>query len=211
MTKYFFGLSFFIFLMSATAQEIDSFSEAEKSLILSEAQSKPMRVYQITDSAELKVLKNLSKEINPKDSLISILANRMRVTVEAEKGVGIAAPQVGINKKLIWVQRFDKADFPFEFYINPKIIWRSDLLQKGREGCLSIPDIVGNIFRNYIIQIQYQDSEGKIHQENIEGFTAVIFQHEIDHLEGILFTQREEEQASMNFIRLSEGELYLEN
>lgn len=66
--------------------------------------------------------------------------------------VGIAAPQVGINKNVIWVQRFDKKGEPFEFFINPKIIWRSQLTRLGTEGCLSIPDQREETERSYAHQ-----------------------------------------------------------
>lgn len=118
--------------------------------------------------------------------------------------VGIAAPQVGINKNVIWVQRFDKKGEPFEFFINPKIIWRSQLTRLGTEGCLSIPDQREETERSYAIRLQYWDKKGNIIEENIEGFTAVIFQHEVDHLYGILYPDRLEEQAKRKNIELNE-------
>ena len=109
-----------------------------------------------------------------------------------------------INKNLIWVQRFDKEGEPFEFYINPKIIWRSKLIRTGAEGCLSIPDQKENVERNNTIRLQYWDEKGNIIEENIEGFTAVIFQHEVDHLYGILYPDRVEEQQNRETIELNE-------
>jgi peptide deformylase len=103
-------------------------------------------------------------------------------------GVGIAAPQVGILKNIIWVQRFDKEDFPFEVYINPRILSYSTLKQDCQEGCLSIPDRSDTTRnRSYAIMIDYDKIDGSHHTEMIEDFTAVIFQHEIDHLNGILY------------------------
>lgn len=119
-------------------------------------------------------------------------------------GVGIAAPQIGINKNLIWVQRFDKPDQPFEFYVNPKILWRSKLKRKGAEGCLSIPNRKEDVLRSYAIRLQYINKEGKVIEENIEGFTAVIFQHETDHLFGILFPDRLEEQSKESYAPLND-------
>ncbi|MDP2159864.1 MAG: peptide deformylase, partial [Flavobacterium sp.] len=150
--------------------------------------------------------KAVSTDINPKDKLIPVLAKRMYLAMRdpARPGVGIAAPQVGINKNIIWVQRFDKPNEPFEYYINPKIVWRSNLIRKGAEGCLSIPDERGDVYRNYTIQISYFDAQGNFKQEVIEGFTAVIFQHEIDHLNGVLFTDRIIEQQVYKENPLSE-------
>lgn len=160
-----------------------------------------MDVIQSDNERELKILKSPSKDINPRTKDLDILISRMylAVTHPTEGGVGIAAPQVGINRNVIWVQRFDKEPQPFEVYINPRIVWRSKLMQKGSEGCLSIPDIREDVYRHYAIEIEYQDQKGKKHSEKIEGFTAVIFQHEIDHLHGILFTDRFEEQKSKKF------------
>lgn len=171
-------------------------TDSERQLILSGDTSGRLRVIQDTVEAELKVLKAVSKDVNPKDELLPLLARRMylAVTDTLHGGVGIAAPQVGINRNVIWVQRFDKEDSPFECYINPKIVWRSNLLRKGREGCLSIADKRGDVYRNYTIRLTYQDLKGQDHDELIEGFTAVIFQHEVDHLYGILFTDRLLEQ-----------------
>lgn len=143
-----------------------------------------------------------------------LLKKRMLATVNdtANPGVGIAAPQVGVSCRLIAVQRFDKEGEPFEFYLNPKIVRYSEEKVCGAEGCLSIPNVVDSVWRSSEIEISYKEdpwvesrsevtTKGihrsiKIKQdfsskkETIRGFTAVIFQHEIDHLNGILFTDR---------------------
>ena len=200
------SLFWVVLLVSMTAFS-QSFSKVERDLILSGPETEMLRVTQVTDSADLKILKAVSTDINPKDKLIPVLAKRMYLAMRdpARPGVGIAAPQVGINKNIIWVQRFDKPNEPFEYYVNPKIVWRSNLIRKGAEGCLSIPDERGDVYRNYTIQISYFDANGDFKQEVIEGFTAVIFQHEIDHLEGILFTDRMIEQQAFQSAPIGEG------
>ncbi|WP_205600273.1 MULTISPECIES: peptide deformylase [Sphingobacterium] len=184
----------------------EGFNKHEKEIILFGDQHSKLHVYQTTDESEFKVLKNLSLDIYYADPLLPILKARMLLTVQdpTHPGVGIAAPQIGINRNIIWVQRFDKNDEPFEFYINPKITWKSQLIRLGTEGCLSIPDRKESIHRSYAIRIQYQDKEGQVIEENIEGFTAVIFQHEIDHLNGILYPDRLEEQSSVGYVELNE-------
>lgn len=105
-------------------------------------------------------------------------------------GVGIAAPQVGINRRVIMVQRFDKEEKPFEFYYNIEIKKTYGEKVVGWEGCLSIPAGFGQVERWQDIDIEYDaEVDGKTvrKSENIKGFTAVIFQHETDHLNGILF------------------------
>lgn len=122
-----------------------------------------------------------------------ILKDRMLETVKdtSNPGVGIAAPQVGISRCLIAVQRFDKSGEPFEFYANPRIIYYSKDQVTGLEGCLSIPDVQGKVNRSKEIIVSYTDDITMgIKQDTIKGFTAVIFQHETDHLNGVLFTDR---------------------
>lgn len=178
-----------------------NFNDFEKSLINGADENSLMHVYQITDEKELAVLKKPSEDIKFDDPLLDKLAARMLLTVKDPEhaGVGIAGPQVGINKNVIWVQRLDKKDEPFEFYLNPKIIWRSKLTRQGAEGCLSIPDLRQDVKRSYAIKLQHIDRQGNVKEELIEGFTAVIFQHEVDHLYGILFPDRIEESTKAEF------------
>lgn len=182
------------------------FTEAEKKKINTGTASQIMYVLQVTEPNDLEILKAPSQDIKYDDPLLELLSQRMYATVNDpdHSGVGIAAPQVGINKNAIWVQRFDKKDTPFEFYVNPKIIWRSKLTRKGAEGCLSIPSRKEDVLRSYAIRLQYVNKTGDIIEENIEGFTAVIFQHEVDHLYGILFTDRLEEQAETPYVPLQD-------
>ncbi|KOS05934.1 peptide deformylase [Flavobacterium akiainvivens] len=199
--------------MLVTQAYSQKFTRDERALIESGKGTDLMRVLQVTDNADLKVLEAQSTDIDYKDKSLQLLIDRMYATVNdtVNPGVGIAAPQVGINRNVIWVMRFDKPGEPFEVYLNPKITWRSKLMRKGAEGCLSIPDIRGDVLRNYTIQITYQDREGKRHQEIVEGFTAVIFQHETDHLNGILFTHRLTEQEAKHYTLINgEVQLYLE-
>ncbi|AOM81021.1 peptide deformylase [Pedobacter steynii] len=181
------------------------FNASEKSIILSGDTATMLRVTQITEAQELKVLTSVSADINPKDPLIKVLARRMYLAMRDVRrpGIGIAGPQVGINRNIIWVKRYDKEGEPFELYLNPKITWRSELLRKGQEGCLSIPDAIGDVVRHHSIRLKYTDQSGQEKEEIIEGFTAVIFQHETDHLNGILFTERLKEQEGKAYYSLA--------
>ena len=167
-----------------------------------------MRVYTTQDPGDMTILRNRSRDLSY-EALVSDEFKRMAdlmvatVTHPSQDGVGIAAPQVGINRNVIVVQRFDKGitkedgctEFPFEVYANIRITWASDSLSVGSEGCLSVPDMSGDVARSTKIEIEYADIRNpeqplKMIQETIEGFTAVIFQHETDHLNGILYTDR---------------------
>lgn len=136
-----------------------------------------------------------------KSEEFNILQERMLLTVNdtTNPGVGIAAPQVGVSRRMIAVQRFDLPGEPFGIYVNPVITYYSDSLVLGREGCLSVPDIEGMVRRSFEITLRYNDPEDylsemggglKVKTETIRGFTAVIFQHEVDHLNGILFMDK---------------------
>ncbi len=174
-----------------TSQE-SSFSKDEIALITQSDSSSPMRVFEIDKISDSLLLKKKSKDIlaNSNDSILNHFTNRLfkTVTDSASMGVGIAAPQVGILRNIIWVQRFDKKGNPFELYINPKMIQYSKKKQECVEGCLSVPnrmDTLNN--RAYAILIEYDKIDGSHQIEMIEDFTAVIFQHEIDHLNGTLY------------------------
>ncbi|MCH5599768.1 peptide deformylase [Niabella ginsengisoli] len=177
-----------------------SFTDAEKKIILGGDTNTMLRVIPLTEPAGAKALKAVSKDISFNDALLPILKRRMLKSVldSSRRGVGIAAPQVGINRNLIWVQRFDKPGQPFEFYINPKIVWRSSILCQGPEGDLSFEGS-GDVIRNFSIMISYTDIQGTQHLEMLEDFSAIIFQHETDHLFGTLFTDRLEEQKNKKY------------
>lgn len=201
------------FLLNAQTMNstYEQFSKDEIKLITSKSAQTPMRVLLTSSTADTKVLRAVSKDLDPKDPMIKLLADRMYATVQDEmsKGVGIAAPQIGINRNAIWVQRIDKEGQPFEFYINPKITWYSSILRYGREGCLSIPDKFGKVYRSLALQLNYFDLEGNQYEEIVEGFSAVIFQHEYDHLIGKLFTDRIVEQENSTFKKADEiNEVY---
>ena len=109
------------------------------------------------------------------------------VTHPSQDGVGIAGPQIGLNCRVVAVQRFDKEGEPFEFFLNPEIVEYEGPTQLGSEGCLSVPEISDDVERWQRIRLRYRDEAFAECEEVIEGFTAVIFQHEIDHLDGVLF------------------------
>ncbi|PSK94926.1 peptide deformylase [Taibaiella chishuiensis] len=211
MKKFLFsGLLLAGLVPGAAAQRL---SAGEKALITSGDTATKLRVIQIDRPGDSLVLKRNSQDINPADPLLPLLARRMYLAMRdtANPGVGIAAPQVGINRNLFWVQRFDKAGKPFELYLNPEITWRSALLKKGKEGCLSVPGGKEEVLRNYTIRVRYTNSKGQRREEMVEGYTAVIFQHETDHIRGTLFIDRLATQDRVPLTPVSDKiQLYLE-
>jgi peptide deformylase len=168
------------------------FTATQNKLILSTDSVLPMRLLKINNKQDSILLRTKSTPVfaNPNDVVLQHFVKRLYSTVRdsISMGVGIAAPQVGILKNIIWVQRFDKEGFPFEVYLNPKIIQYSNKKQDCVEGCLSIPNRSDTTkTRAYAILIEYDKLDGTHQTEMVEAFTAVVFQHEIDHLNGILY------------------------
>ena len=123
------------------------------------------------------------------------LAKEMMETLLAsEDGVGLAAPQVGQNTRIIVIRHKD-ADL---VVINPKIVKRSLLKEWGEEGCLSVPGKYGEVRRNKQVTVKFLDQFGKEKIAEAKGLLAVIFQHEIDHLDGILFIDKARNIRDLN-------------
>ena len=182
----------FAFSQKYTKQEISRITEGTIESALP--------IFQTSDSLQHHVLLDQSMNANPKDQYTKILINRMYLALlSTVSGVGISAPQVGINRNIIWAKRFDKDGKPLEYFINPKILWRSEVLNLGPEGDVSIEVFRDNFYRSQVIQLEYFDLNGKKHTEIVEGFTAVILQHEIDHLSGILISDKIENQKMKTF------------
>lgn len=180
-----------LFAMTLLASCTKGFTTDERKIIYG-GEEEIMRVLSIANEQDSLTLRSTSKPLK-RDMVsqdeFSTLCRRMLTTVQnpENEGVGIAAPQVGILRRLVAVQRFDKEGEPFEFFLNPEIVSKDDTLVAGSEGCLSVPEIYDDVERSRRITLRYYDSSFTPHEEVIEGFTAVIFQHEIDHLDGKLF------------------------
>lgn len=197
-----------LFLLFSVAIFSQKFTKQEISRITEGTIDSALPIFQTSDSLQHYVLLDQSIDVNPKDQYTKILINRMKLALlSTGSGVGIAAPQVGINRNIIWAKRFDKEGKPFEYFINPKILWRSEVLNLGPEGDLSIEVFRDYFYRSQVIQLEYFDLDGKKHTEIVEGFTAVILQHEIDHLSGILISDKIENQKMKTFEKV---ELYKE-
>ncbi len=183
---------FIIFSILLQSCASSNFSKTEINRISKGNATEPMRVFLITKKSDSLLLRKKSTPFNLKKNsdLIQKLAKRMLATVQdsASLGVGIAAPQVGVLKQMVVVQRLDKDNEPFEVYLNPIIKKYSDKKRPCPEGCLSIPNKRAvTLDRAYTIWLEYETLDGLHKKEQINDFVSVIFQHEIDHLHGILF------------------------
>ena len=160
-----------------------------------------MRILTIEDEADLAVLRSTSTDFNLADLSspeYTLLAEKMVRTLEStDGGVGLAAPQVGLNRRVVAVQRVDKEGEPIEVYANIVIEEMRGEKVPGPEGCLSVPDLRGDVPRYQDITIRYTDiNSGRLDQpreirEDVSGFAAVIFQHEVDHLDGVLYIDKQ--------------------
>lgn len=176
------------------------FSPEQIEMIMSGEANEPMRVFKINNKQDSILLRTKSETltVNPNDPVLKRFVDRLYSTVRDSMslGAGIAAPQVGILKNIIWVQRFDKEDLPFEVYLNPKITSYSTMKQDCMEGCLSIPNRRDTTkTRAYAVMFEYDKMDNTHATEMVEAFTAVIVQHEVDHLNGILYLDHLEKEA----------------
>jgi peptide deformylase len=128
--------------------------------------------------------------VEPGDPAVAHLADRMLATVQDVGGVGIAAPQVGLGRRMFLAQRLDQEGEPFQAFLNPHFLEMDPLTEVGWEGCLSIPAGFGEVERPVSVLVEYDTLDGAREIERVEGFTAVILQHEMDHLDGVLFIDR---------------------
>lgn len=192
--KIAFITSWFIYILSCAHNDaqVADFNADEITLITSGSSSDEMRVLNYFIPNDSIILRKQSSRITDFNSpILRLLIDRMYQTVKEEQGVGIAAPQVGITKRVIWVQRYDKTSKPFEVYINPWIVRYSDTLKQRNDGCLSIPGVYGKSWRAIWVEVDYFTLDGQHIREKItHEYTAHIFQHEIDHLDGILWIDR---------------------
>lgn len=140
-----------------------------------------------------KVLRTPAKRVSQINDEIRELARAMLQTMYTSDGVGLAAPQVGIPKRLVVVDpEPDKAHSPVYILINPEINQCRGTLEKGQEGCLSVPEVFSDVMRYPQITVSFKDELGRPQTMVAKGFLARIIQHEIDHLDGVMFVDHVE-------------------
>jgi peptide deformylase len=173
------------------------FTQAETDTIFNDTASTLMRVLNIYLQPDSMILRTLSTDVSLCDTVtLYQLRSRMLKTVQnpLHPGVGIAAPQVGINRRAVYVKRYDKYGAPFEFYVNIRIKAMSDTVKLRSDGCLSVPTgspwptQITQTYRAIWVVVEYNLIDGTHVTERINHeYTAHIFQHEIDHLDTIMY------------------------
>ena len=146
-----------------------------------------------------KILRNRTRSISNYDAQLQLLIDDMIETMRDAPGVGLAAPQIGQSIKLTVIETLAEVDEEGneiedsrDLYVitNPEIVSTSRSMVDGIEGCLSIPGYLGEVERHESIRVRAQDRHGKKIKLRLDGWTARIFQHEIDHLNGVLYIDR---------------------
>jgi peptide deformylase len=143
------------------------------------------------------VLRKKAKTVTSFDDNLQTLIDDMVETMRAAPGVGLAAPQIGVLERVIVIEYYENEDTedeeeesPKRLYtiVNPEITRKSTETEEGPEGCLSIPGYLGDVTRHLSITVKGQNRHGQPVTLKLKDWTARIFQHEIDHLYGVLFT-----------------------
>jgi peptide deformylase len=149
-------------------------------------------------AGERGVLRRTARFLSSADN-VAVLERRMRASLLATQGVGIAAPQVGLGVRAVLVMHGARPSKPggvaqphVDFYLNPRIVERSDDITLDYEGCLSVADVCGLVRRNRVVLVEHGLPGKTLVQVEATGFDARIFQHELDHLDGVLFIDRVE-------------------
>ena len=134
------------------------------------------------------LLKTVSRPVEHVDDALRALMDDMLDTMYAAPGIGLAAVQVGVAKRVVVMDLAGKEEPPQpRHFVNPEITWRSDEMAVREEGCLSVPDIYDEVERPARVGLRYMNYQGEVVEEDAEGLLAVCIQHEMDHLDGVLF------------------------
>ncbi len=154
-----------------------------------------LEIYKLGD----KVLRQNSKRIIKVDESIRNLSREMLQSMYAAKGIGLAAPQIGVNKELLVIDiNFEDSAAEPLILINPEITDFGTTLNSYEEGCLSIPGVYLNVVRPSTIKLKFRDEMGRPRKMKADGLLARCIQHEMDHLKGVLFVDRVTSKEDLN-------------
>ncbi|MEO0648762.1 MAG: peptide deformylase [Cyanobacteria bacterium J06650_10] len=154
----------------------------------------PLSIHYLGD----RVLRQPAKRVAKVDNSLRDLARKMLQTMYSEDGIGLAAPQVGVNKQLLVVDADPENETAQPLVlINPKIRSYSDELATGQEGCLSIPGVYLDVVRPAAIEVSYKDESGRPQKLKADDLLARVIQHEMDHLNGVMFVDRVENAIAL--------------
>lgn len=142
------------------------------------------------------ILKQKAAKVDKVDDELRRFLDDMLETMYVSAGVGLAAPQVGISQRIVVIDAEQESDDNGHksgnpmYLVNPEIIWRSEEKVCGEEGCLSVPDQRAEVERHAQVRVRYLDYNGQEKEILADDFLAIVIQHELDHLDGILYIDR---------------------
>lgn len=155
----------------------------------------PMEIHTLGDA----VLRTPAKRISKVDDAVRELARDMLRSMYTAKGIGLAAPQVGVHKQLLVIDLDpDNPASPPMVLINPEIRSFGSGVDTYEEGCLSIPGVYLNVVRPTVVEVSFRDEMGRPQKLKADGLLARCIQHEMDHLNGVLFVDRVTDELSLN-------------
>jgi len=138
-------------------------------------------------------LRTVSKPVDAVDDELRRLMDDMLETMYDAPGIGLAAIQVGVPKRVLVIDLQEEEDAEGKpvrnprYFVNPEIVWSSDEESTYNEGCLSVPEMYAEVERPERVRVKWLDYDGKPHEAELDGLLATCLQHEMDHLEGVLF------------------------
>ena len=146
------------------------------------------RILTVDNAADIAVLKQRSTTVEGVDDALRALMDDMLETMYAAPGIGLAAVQIGELKRVLVMDLAREPDEPApRYFVNPEILWKSEETLPYEEGCLSVPEIYDDVERPARVKLRYLNYKGETVEEEAEGLFAVCIQHEMDHLQGVLF------------------------
>jgi len=178
-------------------------TNGKSEIIAKEHKGNPLlEIYKLGDD----ILRQNSQRISKVDDSIRKLSREMLQSMYAAKGIGLAAPQIGINKELLVIDvNFEDSAAEPLILINPEITDFGTTLNSYEEGCLSIPGVYLNVVRPSTIKLKFRDEMGRPRKMRADGLLARCIQHEMDHLNGVLFVDRVTSKEDLNKELKKEG------
>lgn len=196
-----YNIFLFLVIGMSACSTINNMTTKERTLITDSGIDIPFRVLKTDSYADSLFLRKKCEDVSLQEFIESSdwqhFLTRLKLTMIVESGVGIAAPQVGVGRNVFVFRRIDKPEMPMAVAINPKITNHSkETICFEGDGCLSVPNRSGTSRRYSWVDVEYYNAKGEMVKERLSGysrgadFTGIIFQHEFDHLQGILFTDK---------------------
>lgn len=154
----------------------------------------PYDIHQLGDE----VLRTPARRISKVDDAVRDLARDMLVSMYAARGIGLAAPQIGVHQQLLVIDlELEDPSSPPLVLINPEITGVGGTISTYEEGCLSIPGVYLDVVRPSVVEVSYRDAMGRPKKLKADGLMARCIQHEMDHLNGVLFVDRVTDEAKL--------------